>query len=274
MKFSDKKKAYIQLQDPEHLCCDRELLEKKYPKSTALTTGMVDRAKAQREVLWALLDVATVEEIASHRKPAVKTPEELNRLIALISAPVPDTKVTIKETDDAVCALLDIIEKAEFELSDELKDNVSAFKGLLSEALIQIREAEAETERIITIQKLSTLDLEAATQPELAKIARTLKLPPNPDYKAVTLRPQLDAYRLNLPKVSEGSGEEMIPVTAHLETVNELTEENEQLKGELEEKELENEDLQEQLDDAEAEKELLEEQLEDEKKSEEQADQA
>lgn len=254
MKFAEKKQAYQQMQDPAHLCCDRELLEKKSPKSPALRTGIVDKVKAQREILWALLDVATVEEIEGNRNLTSHTSEELIRLIALISAPVPDTKEAIKETDHTVCGLLDVLETAGIKLSDEQINSISAFKGLLSETLNQICETEAENERLATIEELLTLDLEKATQPVLAKIARTLKLDPNPDYKAATLRPQLDAYRSNLPKVSEGSGVEMIPVEEHLEIVNELAEENE--------------NLQEQLGDVESEKEFLEEQLEEEKKSE------
>jgi len=245
MNFTEKKQAYQKMQDPAHLCCDRELLTKKSPDALVLKMGVVDQAKAQREILWALLDVATVEEIESYRKP--KKSEWIEKLVSLITASVPETIEGLKVADDTVCELLDQLEADGIELTDDQKNNVSAYKGYLSAAMIDLRKKEVE-------QNLIELDLEAATQPELAKIARSLQLAPNPDFKAATLRPQLDTYRLNLMKVSEGSGEEMIPVEAHLEIVNELTEENE--------------NLQEQLEDAEAEKELLEDQLEEEKKSE------
>jgi len=172
MKFGDKKKAYQQMQDPAHLECDRELLKVKAPKSVALTTGMVNKEKAQRDILWALLDVATVEEIEANRKPEV-----VNEIPA-----------------------------------------VNPF-----------------------LQKLLDADLANETQPKMAAIARGLKLE-TPDYKAVTLRIVLDDYRLSLPKIGEATEEEMIPVEAHLEIVNELTEENENLQEQLEEKEAELED--------------------------------
>jgi len=260
MKFADKKKAYQQMQDPAHLCCDHELLTQKAPKSPALHTGVVDKVKAQREILWALLDVATVKEIESYRNPAKKNSGFIEKLVAIITSPAPETMAELKLADDEVCELLDQLEADGVELTDDQKDLVSAYKGLLSAAMVEIRKKEAENE-------LVALDLQDTAQPKLASIARILKIETE-DYKKATLLPLLDAYRLNLPKVSEGSGEEMIPVEAHLEVVNELTEENEQLKDELEAKEAETEDLQEQLEDAEAEKELLEEQLEEEKKSE------
>lgn len=247
MNFTEKKQAYQKMQDPDRLCCDHELLTKKAPNSLILKIGVVDQAKAQREILWALLDVATVEEIESYRNPAPKKSEWIEKLVSLITASVPETIEGLKLADDTVCELLDQLEADGIDLTDDQKNNVSAYKGYLSAAMIDLRKKEVE-------QKLIGLDLESATQPELAKIARSLNLAPNPDFKAATLRPQLDDYRLNLLKVSEGSGEEMIPVEAHLEIVNELEEENE--------------NLQEQLEDSEAEKELLEEQLEEEKKSE------
>lgn len=191
MKFPDKKKAYHQMQNADHLKCDRDLLARKAPKSVALTIGLVNKEKAQRDILWALLDVATIEEIEANRKPEV-----VNEI------PV-----------------------------------VNPF-----------------------LQKLLDADLANETQPKMAAIARGLKLE-TPDYKAVTLRIVLDDYRFKLSLDSKEA-------ESNTDKVNELVDKNEQLKGELEEKELENEDLQEQLEDAEAEKELLEEQLEEEKKSE------
>jgi len=166
--------------------------------------------------------------------------------VTLITAPAPETMEGLKLADDTVCELLDQLEAEGIDLTDDQKNNVSAYKGYLSAAMVELRKKEAENE-------LVALDLQATAQPKLASIARILKIETD-DYKKATLLPLLEDYRLNMPKVSEGSGEEMIPVEEHLEIVTELTEENE--------------NLQEQLEDAEAEKELLEEQLEEEKKSE------
>jgi len=257
MNFTEKKQAYQKMQNPAHLCCDHELLTKKAPDAFVLKMGIVDQAKAQREILWALLDVATVEEIESYRKPDEKLNLSIAALSLLLSYSIPSTKEGLKEYDDSICELMDQVEKAGVSLPDELQDRVSLAKKYLSDAMVKIQFTE----------KLIAMDLAKATQPQLASITRSLKLE-TPNYTAATLRIVLDDYRFSLPKFEEASEEEKIPVEAHLEVVNELTEENEQLKGELEEKELENEDLQEQLDDAEAEKELLEEELEEEKKSE------
>ena len=224
MNFADKKKAYEELRDHSHLCCDRELLEKKAPKSKALRINLVNKVVAQQEILWALLDVATVDEIKAYRKPAKKTPEELIRLLELINSGVPDTKESIKEADDSVCKLLDTLEKAEIELTDEQKDLVSAYKGLLSSALIEIREKEAALEVESIKTELISLDLKAASQSKLAQIARILKIE-SANKKKATLVPLLEAYKANLPKQSEGTGSEMIPVEAHLEeTAAELAE--------------------------------------------------
>ena len=259
MNFADKKKAYNELQGGSHLCCDRELLEKKAPKSQALKTGVVDKEKAQREILWALLDVATVEEIVSYRKPVHKKSEWIEKLVSLITASVPETIEGLKQADDTVCELMDKLEADGIELTDDQKNNVSAYKGYLSAAMIELREKEVEKELIV-------LDLQASTQPALAKIARLLGITPI-NFKKETLITLLDTYRLNLPKIGEPTGEEMIPIVAELDKVNELEIENEELKAE-------NEDLQEQLEDAELEKEDLQEQLEEEKKSEQQPEQA
>lgn len=195
MKFADKKKAYQQMQDPAHLKCDRDLLARKAPKSVALTTGLVNKEKAQRDILWALLDVAEVDEILKNR------------------IPVGDKKPPLSD--------------------DELKD------------------IEKKTKHAEAIQKLLSLDLEKASQPVMANLVRVLGIVPI-DFKAATIRPILIDFISNIEKADEHQ-EETIPVEVHLEAVNELTDENEQLKGELEEKELENEDLQEQLEEKEAE---------------------
>ncbi|MGV8094501.1 MAG: hypothetical protein AB2L24_21820 [Mangrovibacterium sp.] len=70
MNFAEKKQAYQDLQGSGHLEVDRELLRRKAPHAHALNTGILDPVKAQREILWALLDVTTIDEIKANRKPA------------------------------------------------------------------------------------------------------------------------------------------------------------------------------------------------------------
>lgn len=188
MNFAEKKEAYHQMQNEQHLEADRKLLAKKSPNDPALSTGVVDKERAQREILWALLDVASVKEITSNRHPE------------LVSGSHSDQDIDIKNAA-----------------------------------------------RVKAIEKLLALDLEKASQPVMANLVRALGIVPI-NFKAATIRPILADFIANLPKIGEATTEERIPVVAELGKVNELVEENEQLKGELEEKELENEDLQEQLD--------------------------
>ena len=184
MNFSEKKQAYHQLQGQEHLESDKELLQKKAPKSTILLSGMIDRKKSQCEILWALLDSVTIEEITENRKPVEKESH-----------------------------------------SDQTIDRMNA-----------AREK--------AIKKLLEIDIETASQPVLANIARSISLETQ-DYKAATLRPLLKDFR-DLAVITEDP-------------------EKEELSEELE---TENEDIKEQLEETEAELEETEAELEKEKKSE------
>lgn len=68
MKFAEKKEAYARLQNAEMLEKDVALLRYKKPDSTALKNAIVNREKAQKDIIWELLDVATVEEILKNRE--------------------------------------------------------------------------------------------------------------------------------------------------------------------------------------------------------------
>ena len=270
MKFAEKKQAYQNLQDPAHLKFDRELLEKKAPKSPALTIGMVDKTKAQREILWALLDVATVEEIKANRI----TPEDIYRMkfaeqFKAIQVESISGKLSKAELILLQDKLLNLLSAGD--TPDEFKMEVHALKGFL-ESEIAFHELN---------EKLLTVDFSVIKQPEAAALARKLKFQPE-NFKLETLKPLLQDYVANLPKESEGTGEEMteVPTGEDLtsegskseshsdQVIDQMNEEKEELAAKVDELELENEDLQEQLEDAEAKKELLEEQLDEEKKSE------
>ncbi|MBV5334356.1 MAG: hypothetical protein JZU49_00940 [Sulfuricurvum sp.] len=201
MNFADKKKAYKELQNSDHLCCDKELLGKLAPKSASLKSGIVDKEKAQRDVLWDLLDVATVDEIIAYRKPGKKLPiKDVTALSYLLKSKMPTTKLELKQFDEMICELMDSIEADGIALPDDIQDEVSEVKKQLSQAMLTIQFTD----------KLLALDLEKATQPQMAAIARGLKLEPA-DFKGATLRIVLDDYRLNLPKIGEATEEEMIP---------------------------------------------------------------
>jgi len=258
MKFAEKKQAYHQLQGQEHLEADKELLLKKAPKSPALKIGMVNRAKAQCEIVWALLEVASMEEIKANRPAPVKklTLEEMKDITAetgKLAAHVHKVK-SLEEKAEIIAQIKELIK--------DFPEDIAAIMLKLPESIIPDFVKTAEF-----IEKLLAVDFLTVKQPELANIARGLKIEV-PDYKLATLVPILKEYRANLPKEGNATAEEMIPVTAHLEVVNELTEEKDALLDELEEKESENEELQEQLEETEAALEETAAELEEEKKSE------
>lgn len=251
MKFAEKKKAYQELQDPAQLVPDRDLLLIKNPKSSALNTGIVDRTKTQREILWALLDVCTVDEITANRPAPVKklTIEEMKDITAetgKLAAHVHKVK-TLEEKAEIIAKIKELIK--------DFPEDMAVIMLKLPESIVPDFVKVAEF-----VEKLRVIDLSKATQPELAAIARGLNIIPPPiDFKADTLRPMLNEFQVNLPKVSESHSDQVI---------DQMNAEKEELHEKVDELESENEDLQEQLDDAESEKQSLEEQLEEEKKSE------
>lgn len=263
MNFAEKKQAYNQLQDPAQLEPDRELLAKKAPHAPELQNGIFDKEKSQRETLWALLDVATVEEITANRPAPVKelTKEEMF-VIAEQAAKLTNLihKVTtLEEKDGLVAEIMELIKPIPFKAAEIM------LKLPLSIVPDFVKKAEAEKE-------LLAIDLETAKQPVMASLARALSLE-TPDFKSSTLRPLLKDLRdLNLLKTQSHSDQVIDQMNAEKvelhEKVEELELEKEELQDQLNEVEAEKNDLEEQLEDAEAEKEDLEEQLEEEKKSE------
>ena len=253
MNFAEKKQAYGQLQGQEHLEADKELLLKKSPKSPALRVGLINRAKAQCEIVWALLDVAGVEEITANRPAPVKklAIEEMKDITAetgKLAAHIHKVK-TLEEKAEIIAQIKELIK--------DFPEDMATVMLKLPESIVPDFVKTAEF-----IEKLLAVDFLTVKQPELANIARGLKIEA-PDYKVATLRPILEEYRLNLPKVSESHSDQVI---------DQMNAEKEELEGKVEELESENEDLQEQLEETEAALEETAAELEEEKKSESKAD--
>lgn len=252
MNFSEKKEAYQSLQDPAHLEPDRELLTRKSPHDPALKTGIVDKEKSQCEIIWALLDVATVEEITANRPAPVKelTKEEVNviaeeagRLTAQIH-----NVATWVEVDDLIAQITELVK--------QLPEEAATIMLKLPKSIIPdfVKKADAEKE-------LLAIDLETATQPQLATIARSLKLE-TPDYKSATLRPILLKVLTDLKELLHLKNmQELKDLTlqSHSDQVIDLMNaEKKELAGKVENLETEKEDLETHIEDLENEKDDLE----------------
>jgi hypothetical protein len=74
MKFLEKNAAYIRLKKVDALEADRALLKLKNPKAKVLTDKFFGRPREGNEILNALLDVATVEEIEASRNGELPEP--------------------------------------------------------------------------------------------------------------------------------------------------------------------------------------------------------
>ncbi len=79
MNIHDKHSAYSRLKtaDESKIRADIALLQQKSPKNKALDFPSLNMERKEQEVLWELLDFATVEEIEAARMP--KTAEEIKR---------------------------------------------------------------------------------------------------------------------------------------------------------------------------------------------------
>lgn len=76
MKFIEKNAAKIKLQSAKHLKADRELLKKKDPGAKALLKTSGDKLREDKEILWDLLEVATVAEIEKNRGTHKEAPKK------------------------------------------------------------------------------------------------------------------------------------------------------------------------------------------------------
>jgi chromosome segregation ATPase len=144
MKFAEKKQAYSSLQGQQFLDSDTELLQKMDPKSQALTLGILDKTRAQREILWHLLDVATVEEIKANRGAAKTDPEA-------------DKKAAYKVFAEKELLLIDLAaadQKTMSRIANEIdlktpNKKAAALRALLEEYRLNLpKEAEATAEKM------------------------------------------------------------------------------------------------------------------------------
>ena len=67
MKFIEKNASYHRLKNPNAVNADRDLLKEKNPQAKVLQRKFFDVARQSNEILYALLDVASEEEIIKNR---------------------------------------------------------------------------------------------------------------------------------------------------------------------------------------------------------------
>ncbi len=234
MKFSEKKLAYQTMQSVEHVDADRALLQVKSPQSYALISGILDKVKAQREILWSLLDVATVEEIRENRK-ALSSREDIKSfkdLEEILSSDIKET-LTKEEIIEQAEKILSLAEKiGEENIPDEMKKTLVAHLGYLNEVKKTIEESDAAEYRKALIKEILELDLVKAEQKTLLTYARALGLK-TPDNKAATLRTLLEEYRMNLPKIGEADGVNKDAVPADINKTNVFESEKKIYRGQI-----------------------------------------
>lgn len=96
MNIHEKHAAYTRLKTEKKGTIERDiaLLSSRNPQSAALQVSMIDIPRKGQEVLWDLLDVASVEEIEMNRlaeKKKTNTPTKKN------PPPPPEKKTQIEE---------------------------------------------------------------------------------------------------------------------------------------------------------------------------------
>lgn len=78
MKLIEKNAAFIRLKNGDYLEPDLRLLKKKNPEHPALKQSFFDNKRKGKEILYALLDHATEEEIILNRKGGGSLPESVS----------------------------------------------------------------------------------------------------------------------------------------------------------------------------------------------------
>lgn len=265
MNSKEKRIAYFDLKDGQHFEADLALLREKDPDNEWSKKKIFNPEKAAPEILFALLDHASKEEVVANRRkfskdstvdPLAEKSVELEGLIDKLKA-----AGTSEELHSIMQSISEVISSF-IELDEKFGPLVaSAF----NESVIRIDKAKVEAkeaaEKELLNVDLSTLDMEVMLS-LLTRLGISVT-GQDPD----VLRSALEDAKLNLEKTAEGSGEEMTEVPAELGKVNELKAENDELKDQLEQKNEELSDMELEKEDLQDENEQLQEALEEEKKN-------
>ena len=191
------------------------------------------------------------EAYQSLQDPAHLEPDR--ELLTRKAPHAPALKTGMVDKEKSQCEILwDLLDHAS-------EEEITANRTPVIQFVAKVNEAYEKA-----IIKLAETDLETATQPQLAALARSLKIETT-DYKLATLRPLLFKFLTDLKDLKDLTAN---PQSHSDQVIDLMNAEKEELHEKVGELETENEDLQSQLEDSESEKQDLEEQLEEEKKSE------
>jgi len=257
MSSKEKRVAYFDLKGGQHFEADLALLKEKSPDNEWCKKHVFNPDKAAPEILFALLDHATKDEIVANRRKVAKglIPDPLAEKSAELEALI--EKLTVAGTTEDLLSIMQLISVA-IGSSTELDEKfgtlaVSAFNESeirINMAMVEAKEA-AEKELLTT--DIVTLDVEAMLS-LLFKLGITVT-----SQDPEVLRLALNDAKLQLEKTDEGDGLEKTEIPAELEKVNELEVENEELKDQLDQKDEEISDLESEKEDLQGENESLQE---------------
>ena len=117
MDFIAKKNAHDRLLGVTHLEADRELLKQKAPQHDLLKRGIFNRLQDASSILFALLDLATEEEIVRHRRTLAAVKERAASEAARLKAEAEEVARLQAEEEEA--ARLKAEEEARLKAEEE-----------------------------------------------------------------------------------------------------------------------------------------------------------
>ena len=291
MNPKEKRIAYFDLKGGQHFKADLALLIEKDPENDWCKKKVFNPERAAPEILFALLDVASKEEVVANRRKFSKEgiqDAQAEKVVALESLVQKLEKATTIDEVHAIKQECDLLIGSDKDLEQKYGPLVDGTFSITIERIekYNAQALEEATQELLTAD-ISTLDLEAV----LSLITRLNISVTSQDPEV--LRAALQDAFLLLEKTDQGTGLEKTGIPAELGQVNELnaetnaeglktsetlktlpSEELETLQSENEDLQSENEDLLEQRlelldqnDSLQAENETLQEELESEKKN-------
>ena len=155
MDFIEKKNAHDRLLGVTHLEADRELLKQKAPQHNLLKRGIFNRLQDASSILFALLDLATEEEIVRHRRTLAAVKERAAAEDARLKAEAEEAarlkaeeEARLKAEEEEAARL-----KAEEEARLKAEEEAQLKAEAEEEARLKAEEEEAEEAARIKAEK-------------------------------------------------------------------------------------------------------------------------